>query len=374
MENKIKYFIGCSVPVYTCNFRCMYCYLGQHPHPYEGGIKPFFSSNEDIASKLSVSNLGGKCYFNFCGSGETLMHPQIVDLVIRLINDGHYCDIITNGTLTKKFDELLERITEENKTHLIIKFSFHYLELKNKRLLDRFVENVNKIKNAGVSYSVEVTPHDELIPYIDEIKTFSFEKFGAWPQFTVARNEATKDIELLTNLTREEYYNTWSTFNSKMFDFKFSIFNKPRCEFCYAGKWSFQLNFETGDYYQCYNGDLLGNLKHHNHVRLRAIGKCREPHCFNGHAYMTFGNIPEYSSPCYFEMRDRETADGSHWMQQDTILFCSSKLCESNDSYSEAEKKAILFQNKLILPINYFRRLVGRIKRVPKKKNKGKLL
>lgn len=367
MSDKIKYFIGCGVPVFTCNFRCKYCYLGQHPDLRTRGIIPFVREPEYIASFFSRKKLDGLCYFNFCGNGETLFHPQIIDLVTLLVNDGHYCDIITNGTMSKKFDELVSKVDMERRSHILIKFSFHWLELKRKKMLDVFVENVYKMKNNGFSYSIEITPHDELVPYIDEIKKFSIEKFGAFPHITVARNEATADIELLTKYNSKEYQEIWSVFDSGMFDFKYKIFGEKRCEFCYAGLWSLQLVLETGEYFQCYGGDLLGNIINESKISFRPVGKCRQPHCFNGHAYLTFGVIPEMNSPSYNVMRDRECVDGSHWINEKTRCFFESKLINSHKELSDAEKEKVIKKDWFNKNISYIKlkttHLINKIKR-----------
>ncbi len=343
MENAIKYFIGCGVPVFSCNFRCMYCYLGQHTNDSRlaGDIIKFSHSPDYIANYFSVEKLGGLSYFNFCASGETLLHPQIVELVNLLTKQGHYCDIITNGTISKKFDELIEVLSDEQKKHLLIKFSFHWLELKRLNLLSRYVENVKKIQEAGISFSIEITPHDELIPYIDEIKDFSIANFGALPHITVARNEATQDIEVLTKLSPEEYEKTWASFESDMFNFKYSTFGKKRCEFCYAGLWSLQLDLATGSYYQCYGGDLLGNIDKEQ-INFRPVGHCKMPHCFNSHAYMTYGTIPNVETPYYNNMRDRVCEDGSHWVQEKAREFFSTKLKDSHEQLSLREQKKVI--------------------------------
>ena len=357
----IKYFIGCGVPIYSCNFRCQYCYLGQHPNN-NSGLMPFSEKPEYISEFFSVERLGGYAYFNFCASGETMMHDQLISLVSLLTTQGHYCDIITNGTISKRFDELIDVLDEEQRKHIMIKFSYHWLELKKRNLLELFINNLYKIRDAGISYTLEITPHDELIPYIEEIKTFSLENFGALPHITVARNEATKDIELLTKKSREEYKSIWSVFDSTMFDFKFSIFNKKRCEFCYAGLWSLQLNLGTGDYFQCYGGDYLGNIKNKK-LCLRAIGQCREPHCFNGHAYLTYGVIPEIESPTYNEMRDRITKEGAHWIQTDARAFFSTKLSDEHELLSKEEKKKILKASKMKSLFSSFKITSQKVKR-----------
>lgn len=361
--DKIKRFITCLIPVYTCNFRCVYCYLGHHNNSkaYTGGIKPFAISPQKFVEFFSKERLGGPCYFNLCAAGETMLHPELIDLVFELTKEGHYADIVTNGTLGEKFDELIEKLDDEQKKHLFIKFSFHYLELKKRNKMDEFVGNVNKIKISGISYSIEITPHDELVPFINEVKEFSVRQFGALPHITVTRNEGTDEISLLTSYNREEYNNIWSQFNSELFRFKLSIFNQSRkCDFCYAGLWSLAVDLESGLYSQCYGGDVLGDFKNLDRpINFRAIGKCRQPHCFNGHAFLACGDIPELTTPFYYEERDREMITGEHWFKPEIRKFFSSKLYESNQVYDE-------FQKKKVMRLNNIMRIVcigGRIKR-----------
>lgn len=346
--DKIKRFITCFVPVRACNFRCSYCYLSHHidKDAYGGGIDPFVITADKIVKALSLERLGGKCYFNLCAAGETMMHPEIIELVYGLSKEGHYVDIVTNGTLSRKFDELIEKLNTDQRKRVFIKFSFHYLELKKKNMIEKFLNNIEKIKAAKISYTIEITPHDELVPYIDEIKKFSLDNFGALPHITVARNEGTKDIALLTNYSRDEYKKIWESFNSDLFDFKLRIFNQKRCEFCYAGLWSLAVNLEDGYYSQCYIGDRLGNICDLNKpINFRAIGKCREPHCFNGHAFLAFGNIPELISPSYASERDRKTNSDEHWLQPEIRDFFTSKLAESNQVYDINYKKLIKRKN-----------------------------
>lgn len=353
MTDGIKRFITCHIPVSACNFKCTYCYIWQIKED-KGRIDKFIAEPEVLASQLTPERLGGYCYFNLCGNGETMLHPQLIDFVYELTGMGHYVDIITNGTVSKKFDELIDKLDENRQSHLFIKFSFHYLELKRKMFMNRFLENVNKVKDSFISYTIEITPHDELIPYIDEIKTFSIEKFGALPHITVARNEATEDIELLSRLTREEYKNIWGQFDSSLFDFKFSLFNKKRCEFCHAGLWSLEIDLATGVYTQCYRGKKLGNLLDDKPINFEAIGICPLPHCFNGHAFLAYGDIPEINETTYAEERDRITENGDHWLKEDCRQFFATKLYENNEPLSDNKKNRAIASSKSF----FFRRKI----------------
>lgn len=359
MHDTIKRFITCYIPVTACNFQCSYCYLRWLK---DRKIHDFCMPPELIVKKLSVKNLGGLCYFNLCADGETMMHPRLIDLIDLLTKEGHYVDIITNGTLTKKFEELISTLSKTQMRHVMIKFSFHYIQLKEKNMLRKFVENVNLVKNSDLSYSIEITPHDELVEYIEQIKEFSINNFGALPHITVARDMDTKEIALLTSMGREEYKKIWSQFDSTMFDFKFSIFNKKRHEFCYAGDWSIKLDLGTGEYRQCYKGIILGNICSNEPLNFKAIGKCRMPHCYNGHAFLALGTIPDLDCPTYASERDRKCVDGSYWLKPEVRNFFSTKLVNANELYNDKKKREAIAATNIDLAKSGIEKIIKKIK------------
>ena len=358
-KQSIKRFVTCAVPVHSCNFNCNYCYLKTHVKP-QNGFSDFVLPPEQLIAFLSKDRLGGACYFNLCGAGETIMHPQLLRLVDGLTREGHFCDIITNGTLSTKFDALLDMLSAEQKERLLVKFSFHWLELKRTGLLDEFVSNVRKCKRNGVSYSVEITPEDALIPHIEEIKAFSMEEFGALPHITVTRDESKPSFPILTKLAPEEYKKIWGQFDSEMFQFKIEQFGKKQKNFCYAGEWSIYLDLESGDYRQCYDSRILGNITDKNGLHLSPVGHCSLAHCFNCHAFLTLGVIPEVQAPSYLSMRDRITADGSHWVNEAGRAFFSTKLYDSHKRYSDAAKRTVMLKEA---PYQIFRGIKKMAKR-----------
>lgn len=93
---------------------------------------------------------GGTCVFNFCSFGETLILPQNVEYCKRILAQGHFLGIVSNMTITKNIQELLN-LPAEWRSRLFFKCSFHYMELKKRGLLETFVKNVNDAWNAGAS-------------------------------------------------------------------------------------------------------------------------------------------------------------------------------------------------------------------------------
>ena len=296
-------------------------------------------SPEQVGRAMTKEIIGGPAYFNFCADGETMLTKDIEKYVKVILENGHYVEFVTNLTISNVLDKFLAWDKELLK-HLEFKCSFHYLELKKKGLLDRFAENVKKIWAAGASANIEITPSDDLIPYLDEVKRFSIEHFGALPHLTIARRDDTRKIEYLTDLPMEKYDEIWSDFGSDFWKYKKTLFGEKRREFCYAGKWSMVVNLSTGKATQCYVGQSLGDIFADPTEPLpeRAIGYCTLAHCYNGHALMTLGCIPEQTNVCYGNIRDRKKKDGGNWLQPELKSFFNTKLNQVNKEISVGEK------------------------------------
>ena len=219
-------------------------------------------------------------------------------------------------------------------------------------MLEVFAKNVDAIWAAGASANVEITPSDELIPYIDEVKEFSLKKFGALPHITIARDDRTKGIEILSKLPKDEYYKIWGQFDSAMFDYKKEIFGKRQEEFCYAGIWSANINLCTGMAMPCYCGRNLGDVfaNPESDFPTFPVGKCSIAHCYNGHSFLTFGNIPRSTKVTFADIRNRVRADGGEWLNPKLKRFFSTQLYQSNDELSDVEKFDFMVRNKFGLP------------------------
>ncbi|MBQ5824973.1 MAG: radical SAM protein [Clostridia bacterium] len=339
---KIKRFFECYIPVTVCNLECHYCYVIQE-NRRSMKLADLQYTPEHIAKALRKERLGGTCLISICGAGETLAQKEVIDIVAAILAEGHYVNITSNGTLSKRFDELIEKC-KPNLNHLHISFSMHYLELLRLNLLDTFFSNISKIKNAGASFLLQINLCDAYIPHIDEIKKISLEKVGAYPQVALTRNEETTPISIHTKLSDEEYLKQGQKFESPLFEFTYKNFNVKRCEFCYAGNWSGTLDLQTGLLKKCYNETSGINIFEdiNKPILFEAVGSnCKSTYCFNSSHFMSLGVIPELSTPSYSDLRNRVCADGSEWLQPEMKAFLNSKLCESNEEYSEKEKRKI---------------------------------
>lgn len=369
---KIKKILLMHVPMSICNFRCHYCYLAQRDEAYQNQQPKMQYTPEEVARACSVKRLGGLAYMNFCAEGETLLTKDI-DLYVRaLVEEGHYAEIVSNLTITPMLEKILAWPQNILK-RVEFKCSFHYLELKKRGLLDIFAQNVQKIWEAGASANIEITPSDALIPYLDEVKAFSLANFGALPHITIARDDRTKGIEKLTQLSEAAYAQTWGQFDSDFWKYKMEIFGKPRKGFCYAGKWSAYINMATGQATQCYIGEWIGNAFANPDAPFpeKPIGKCPIAHCYNGHMLMTLGLIPGDTEIRYGDIRNRVREDGSMWLQPELLAFFNSQCIESNERFSRTEEKKMLRKRKTRNILRFPRRMAGKIWRAVRKNKRG---
>lgn len=337
----MKRFIDLHVPITACNFKCHYCYVTQMNKNNTEKVK-FKYSPEQVRKALSVKRLGGICLFNVCGLGETLIPEQVLEYIKVLLEEGHHLMIVTNGTLSQRF-EAIEKFDTNLKRRLFFKFSFHYLELKRLNLMETFFENVNKMKKSGCSFTIEITPNDELEQYIDEIKEVLLENVGAMCHVTIPRKESDKDIPLLSKHNVDKFYEIWSTFDSELLNFKKEIWGVKRKEFCHAGEWTGLLDLGSGIWTPCYC--IRGQKKNifenpDKPIEFYPVGKkCKMPHCYNGHSFLTMGNIPEINSYHFNQLRDRVDNNGEHWLTDEVNEFYNTRLEDENKTtYTLKEK------------------------------------
>lgn len=341
---KIKRFFECMLPVSVCNIKCSYCYLVQQ-NRRAMKMEDFPCPAEQIVYALRQERVGGTCLFNLCGVGETMVQPNLLPLVKGLLEEGHFVSITTNGTLSNKYDELISACGD-NIRQLHIAFSFHYIELLNRGWIDRFFDNVGKMRSSGASILVQFNLCDDYVPHLDEIKRLCLEKVGAYPQVALTRNEKTRPMSIMTAGTPEEYYQIGRSFQSPLFDFTFTNFMVKREEYCYAGEWSGVLDMKTGILKKCYmepgGFDILEDPN--RPIPFIPVGcDCHNTYCVNSSHFMSLGVIPELNTPSYAQLRNRPEAG---WYTPEMEEFLNSKLSESNKQHGRMRKWVLQYKGK----------------------------
>ena len=335
---KIKRLVLGLIPNQECNLKCEYCYISQ----VKAWNKPekFQYPIEHIVKCLSVKRLGGISLINLTGNGETMLPVEIVDLIGGLLKEGHFVEVVTNGTITKNINEVL-KLPKELLSRLEFKISVHYKELKRLNMIDRFFCNVKAIHSAGAAFTLEIMAYDAIEDNIEEIKELCIKNVGAICHATIGRNDQRKDKALLSGHSNDEFRQIWKPLNSPMLDFKLDVIGIKRREFCYAGSWSLFINMHTGEsqpcYWQPYNQNVFENIN--KPISFIPVGyTCTQPYCTNAHSHMTWGIIPELKTPNYCEMRNRVCENGEEWLTSECKEFFCSKLSESNKEYTSLEK------------------------------------
>jgi organic radical activating enzyme len=356
-ELEVKRFIDVHVPIFQCNLKCSYCYVGKHQ--LDNIKPPIFEYDYDTVKKsLTKERLGGICHFNVCGMGETLIPKEIIEYVKVILENGHSVMIVTNGILTDRFEEMM-KFPQNLKDRLGFKFSFHFLELKRLNKIDVFFDNVNLARANGCSISVEITANDTYEPYIDEIKDICIKKVGAFCHVSVPRDDGTDEIKLMSKHSFDEFYNIWKTFDSPMFEFKMRHWGENRKEFCYAGAWSGMLNIATGSLISCScQKGTYQNIFNHTDKKINfcPVGKCKVSHCFNGHSFLTFGTIPSLDEEHYVDIRDRIDINGKHWLNDYMLKQFNCRLSDSNEKKVDLKtyiSKYIMFIKNVFRKIYY---------------------
>ncbi len=371
MNDKLKRFIECLIPVTACNIQCGYCYVAQRNNRKMKMPKMKYSIDQ-IGAALSRERWGGTCYFSVCGAGETLLPHETIEIVFEMLKNGHFVNITTNGTLTMRFDEIISKFPKEYLERLHFAFSFHYNELKRINKIDEFFNNILRVRKAGCSFIVQLNLCDEYIPYLEDIKNICLEKVGSYPQVAATRKEKSlnNNVQFMTELSQEEYYRMGQSFDSPLFEFTMKNFNVSRHEFCYAGDWAVQLDLSTGVFSRCYGScytqDIFADPK--EPIQFQAMGnKCNSLFCMNSSHFMSLGVIPEIDTPTYAELRNRKN---SNWYSDRMNEFLNQKLSDNNELYNT---------NRILMSIKFARKerhveIIGIVKQFIKKTVKIMLL
>ena len=344
----MKYYLDCFVPIYACNFRCHYCYVSLLDNFKKMNTK-FARPVEEMVRALSKKRLGDDVYINLCAGGETLLIEDSVRLIKGLLEEGHHVSVVTNGSLDKRFDEIAAFPPELLK-RTFFKFSYHYLELQRQNKFEAYFSNVRKMRDAGCSFTIEVTPSDELLPYVDDAKQRCLDNLGAIPHCTIARDDRTNGIDILSKMSWEEYVRTWSAFDSELFAYKSRLYHHKVKSFCYAGAWSYYVNLSTGDVSPCNCGAVFANIYENEAMPLpqKAMGnECTLPYCYNGHGWLSLGVNPDEEAIIYTKMRNRVCSDGSEWVTQEFKDFWENQIFLNHQAYTDEEKARINLQHKV---------------------------
>ncbi|MDD2971663.1 MAG: radical SAM protein [Lachnospiraceae bacterium] len=339
MQSEISKLILLYIPTSICNNRCEYCFIN-HTDSWNEEKEKFKYSVDQMLLSLTRERLSGTCLINLTAKGETLLYKDLIPLVEGLLKEGHYVEIITNGSVKKVIDKFLA-FPVSYQERLFFKISYHYKEMLGKKKEEDFWENVKRIKESSCSFSLELMPYDSLNECVDNIINQCIKHVGALCHATVGRDDGNKQKTLLTNLSRKDYEKIWGKLDSPMFKLKMDLFGVKRKEFCYAGKWSIIIDLASGKAGQCYGRPFSQNVFEDpsKPIQFFPVGyTCLQPFCFNGHSHVALGMLPDVNAPTYAQIRNRKCNDGSEFLKPKCKDFFSQKIYNNNKQYTSMEK------------------------------------
>lgn len=342
-------FINTNIPTVGCNLRCEYCYIRQHGDEeilhIDNNRKLFKYSVEHMLKALSVERMGGVCMFNISGTGETLLNPEIYNIVYGLIEQGHFVALISNCTITNVIEKF-GAMQEEYRQRLFFKASFHYRELKRQNLLGVFAHNIQFMKERQIAFSVEIVSNDDVLEELEDLKAFCRKNFGALPHVLAGRDEVIRNTfpKYETKLSVEEFRGVWSDFDSELFRYQDSDYILPHSnEFCYAGIYTGSLDLGTGDFAPCPGSRKITNFFEdiETPIMFTPVAACPHPYCFCGFFLHVLAGVAreEYHPEVkFYQFRDRTCEDGSKWLTPSIREVFSHRCAEYHKDFSDDRK------------------------------------
>jgi hypothetical protein len=297
---------------------------------------------EQIGKAIHKERLGGTSCFFIVVDGEPFCHDEIIDIMYKILEAGHYVYIATNGTLTKQFQKFAQ-FPKEYLKRILFRFSLHYIELVRTNNLDIFFNNIRFIKALGSSYYMHLVFDDSYIPYLDEMKNICLKELNVLPVSAYSRVYINEDkYELSTKLPIEQHRKLGRFFGSELLDYELKYFMVKQKGFCYAGDWANTLNLATGIMEPCWRQNKTYNLfaNPEEPVPFEAIGKnCALPYCMAS-CYYSFGVIPSAKIPTFTELRDQGG------FTEEMRYFFGSKLAKTNKEYTMLKKIQVTRKNR----------------------------
>ena len=285
----------------------------------------FKLSPEEIGRAFNPKRWNAQRLFvSFCGMGETLLCKEMTDIICCTLKQGNIVNVTNNGTITSAINKLIN-LPKDLSSRLVFAFSLHYKELKNRNLLGVFAENVKNVMRSNSSFTVQLNLYDGYLEFLEEIKNYCLENFGALPQLALTRNQK-NGMKIYSVHDMKTYRNFGKDFDSPMFEFACDNFLKKRTEFCHAGEKSYTLDLASGNLRMCYAEPQIFNIYDDLNATVPEISvgyNCHSDYCVNAIHFLALGVMPEVNCPSYAELRNRNSAN---WYKQNIFDNLNKKF------------------------------------------------
>jgi sulfatase maturation enzyme AslB (radical SAM superfamily) len=281
----------------ACNMNCHYCYRQYHGVTEKNTPTHFQYSVPHMVKALHPKRLKGFAFILVVGGGETLLHEKIVPFIRGLLMQGHIVEVVTNLTLNERINELLD-IPNKCLKNLIVKCSFHYMELKRLNKLEDYFNNLRKVVAAGASAHPFLVVSNDYLPYLDEIKKIFLRELQEMPHTSIALDFTDKSMRPFSFYTREFKDMLIKEFDSNVFRVTERFLDvDPKEYFCYAGDWCISLYTDSGKIQKCFYVPTEQNIFENifKPIKFESLGKnCPKDSCALSYDLLSFGVLPDF--------------------------------------------------------------------------------
>lgn len=345
MEKIVKMING-TIHTLGCTLQCEYCYLAQRGYKNDGDVFALKYPLDKVLKACSKERLGGTCFIQIIGDGETLLPKDAGPLILGLLKEGHYVQVITNGTLTERIHDLIEGAEQEGVAdHLLMSFSLHFMELEKGNWLKIYADNINYVREKGVSFRISMVCSDADIEAEKRIHEYCENDLdGVALSIGSAKkyNEITGNIEgLWSKYEKEEYYKkVIDIFPSYNLEYIQDLDEIDNHKFCYAGSWYFQVDFTTGTYSQCLQNagpihNFFENIE--DELMLEPVGtRCKASWCWCGWAKKL--NLIPNECGYISDIEKMAAAPENKYISKSCLSAGFADLAKSNHEFSAEEK------------------------------------
>ena len=302
--DKVRYSITVYVEGNKCNLNCSYCYIKNARWDDEPEKIKLDYDIEQMIKAFDTKRIGGIAEITVIGSAETLIVDSIIPFVHGLLRQGHVVTVVTNATLEKRIKELVN-IEKKYLKRLIVKASLHYLELVRLNLLDVYFSNIKYVIESGASCFPFIIISNDYLPYLDEISQKCMENLEIKPQCSPCNEVVDVDSILYDSkfnpeISEKLYEQIKKGYDTRIFD---AIVENKKFDsqehFCYAGMWSFGVDFATGKMSKCHNLPIDKNfyedIEHFDLCEPVACS-CGIESCCLQYNFFSEGLLPDYDN------------------------------------------------------------------------------